>query len=234
MRGRRELRPERVPAPRLLPRADDCQEGFTCSADLIIAGAADSDGDGLADPFDNCPAASNIDQAELDGDEVGDACDLMTCGNGVPEFSEGCDDGNAVDGDGCEASCQTTISQIPAFFDASVADGSLVGNGPGKSAKGRLGALRNQIEAAGAAIASGDQRCGPLRSALERTDGTSPPPDFAAGPAAPELVGRLEDLQVGLGCHTPPGRSACGVGYELALLVPALTWLHRRRRRKML
>ncbi len=215
-----------------------CAESGTCQADrmdLVIAGAADSDGDGVADPFDNCLQRPNADQADLDEDGAGDACDLMTCGNGVREFSEACDDGNAVDGDGCEASCQTTISQILAFFDASVADGSLVGNGPGKSAKGRLGALRNKIEAAGAAIASGAPGCGPLRSALERTDGDSPPPDFAAGPAAPELAQRLEDLWVGLGCNAPNVASAGlrgGLGYELALLLPPFLWLRRCRRRR--
>ncbi len=43
----------------------------------------------------------------------------------------------------------TTIADILDFFDASVADGTLVGNGPGKSANGRKNALRNMIEAAG-------------------------------------------------------------------------------------
>ena len=72
----------------------DCADGFACAPNLVIAGAADSDIDGLADPFDNCPAVPNIDQADLDEDDIGDACDLMTCGNGVREFSEQCDDRN--------------------------------------------------------------------------------------------------------------------------------------------
>ena len=42
---------------------DDCSEGFVREPNLVIAGAADSDGDGLADSFDDCPAVSNIDQA---------------------------------------------------------------------------------------------------------------------------------------------------------------------------
>lgn len=37
--------------------------------------AADQDGDGILDPADNCPAVFNPDQADLDGDGRGDACD---------------------------------------------------------------------------------------------------------------------------------------------------------------
>jgi hypothetical protein len=36
---------------------------------------ADSDGDGIADEADNCPAVDNPDQLDSDGDERGDACD---------------------------------------------------------------------------------------------------------------------------------------------------------------
>lgn len=35
----------------------------------------DADGDGLSDDADNCPLAANTDQADLDGDGAGDACD---------------------------------------------------------------------------------------------------------------------------------------------------------------
>lgn len=35
----------------------------------------DTDGDGVFDPFDNCPTVSNTDQADVDSDRVGDVCD---------------------------------------------------------------------------------------------------------------------------------------------------------------
>ena len=39
------------------------------------AGAADSDGDGIVDPCDNCPSTANADQADSDNDGMGDACE---------------------------------------------------------------------------------------------------------------------------------------------------------------
>jgi cysteine-rich repeat protein len=92
------------------PSGEVCTDESVCQSEkrnLVIAGAPDSDGDGQADPFDNCPQRKNSDQADLDEDGAGDVCDLMTCGNGVREFSEACDDGNDVDADACNNLCQS-------------------------------------------------------------------------------------------------------------------------------
>ena len=87
-------------------QSSDCKLG-TCSSRLITAAAADSDGDGIADPFDNCPTVANPDQADADKDGIGDACDKATCGNHVLEADEECDDGNLANGDGCNDHCRT-------------------------------------------------------------------------------------------------------------------------------
>jgi hypothetical protein len=41
----------------------------------VTAPAPDGDGDGIPDASDNCPSVSNPDQADIDHDGVGDACD---------------------------------------------------------------------------------------------------------------------------------------------------------------
>jgi len=52
----------------------DCGSGILCRRDLLVAAAADRDGDEIPDPFDNCPDVPNVTQADTDGDGVGDAC----------------------------------------------------------------------------------------------------------------------------------------------------------------
>jgi hypothetical protein len=61
------------------------------------------------------------------------------------------------------------MDKILEFFDDSVADGSLTGSGPGKSANGRLNALRNMLEMAAEFIFVGDieDACGQLEACLK-------------------------------------------------------------------
>lgn len=64
----------------------------------------DVDGDQVADPVDNCAQVSNPDQADLDGDGLGDACDPDTDGDGVGNEGDTCDStsaGATVDSSGC-------------------------------------------------------------------------------------------------------------------------------------
>nr|WP_290856299.1 thrombospondin type 3 repeat-containing protein [Flaviramulus sp.] len=54
----------------------------------IIPG--DSDGDGVLDSDDNCPDIANADQADNDGDGLGDVCDDDIDGDGTPNEDDTC------------------------------------------------------------------------------------------------------------------------------------------------
>ena len=94
------------------------------------------------------------------------------------------------------------IQDILDFFDAAEAKGTLVGDGPGRAGPGRLGALRNMIEAAGDLMADGliEEACTQLQDVLDRTDGYPRPPDFVTGEAAEALAILIEELMTALGC----------------------------------
>lgn len=47
--------------------------------------ANDTDGDGVADSIDNCLAVRNADQTDFEGDGVGDACEIDTDNDGMPD-----------------------------------------------------------------------------------------------------------------------------------------------------
>jgi hypothetical protein len=49
---------------------------FVVSGDIVVVnGSGDADGDGAPDQADNCPTVANVDQADVDHDGLGDACD---------------------------------------------------------------------------------------------------------------------------------------------------------------
>lgn len=50
----------------------------------------DTDGDGDYDFNDNCPTVANADQADMDGDDVGDVCDTDIDGDGFNNDEENC------------------------------------------------------------------------------------------------------------------------------------------------
>jgi len=58
---------------------------------MFTIGSVDTDGDGVPDASDNCPAAANPDQTDADADGLGDACDV--CLATIP--------GATVDANGC-------------------------------------------------------------------------------------------------------------------------------------
>jgi len=94
------------------------------------------------------------------------------------------------------------IIDILEFYDNSIADGSLVGSGPGRSAGNRLKALKNMLLSVQDLIDSGDYEgaCEQILDALKKCDGDPIPPDFVTGDAASDLFEQLQNLQVSLAC----------------------------------
>jgi cysteine-rich repeat protein len=52
------------------------------------------------------------DGPDVDEDGICDAGDSQTCGNDIVEIPEECDDGNVLDGDGCDATCQSEAVEL--------------------------------------------------------------------------------------------------------------------------
>jgi len=76
-----------------------------CGDRLLRGDEQCEDDDTVPTSGDGCNAACRIEQG-YDCPTIGAACVLAVCGNGIPQPGEGCDDGNAVAGDGCGPLCQ--------------------------------------------------------------------------------------------------------------------------------
>jgi hypothetical protein len=81
----------------------------------VGGGCNDTDGDGVCDAEDNCPADPNPNQEDTDGDGTGDACDVDGCpdadGDGVCDAEDNCPDvpnpnQEDTDRDGTGDACQ--------------------------------------------------------------------------------------------------------------------------------
>ena len=84
----------------------------------------DTDGDGVPDSIDNCPGVWNPDQADMDGNGIGDACDPDIDGDGILN-----------EADTCPSAKPVKIIGTSTFFDslqsalayASLTSGDIVG-----------------------------------------------------------------------------------------------------------
>ena len=94
----------------------------------------DSDGDGIPDICDNCPAVSNPDQTDTDADGIGDACDA--CPNDPENDADG--DGLCADADPCPFDAENDADEdgicesrdnCPRIFNPDQADSDRDGRG---------------------------------------------------------------------------------------------------------
>lgn len=86
---------------------------------VLLAPHPDTDADTVLDDLDNCPDVHNPDQADRDGDGIGDACDSDRDGDGINNGSDNCPDtANSdqldQDGDGIGDACDNCILQANA------------------------------------------------------------------------------------------------------------------------
>jgi hypothetical protein len=232
----------------------------TCQPDepeLVTAGAPDTDGDGVDDLHDSCARHENTDQADLDGDGTGDVCDLQTCGDGVQTYAEQCDDAGAAGG--CSASC--TLPDVACSngrdddgdgktdYSADKGCASASDTSERTSTRACDDGIDNdgdgRIDYALAAPASSldDPGCGAHTGTLEDpkcqnglNDDGQPGVDFDGG-ASLGLSGAADPqcTSSSLNSETPPlpPGPACGLGPELAALLPLLEALRRRRGRAL-
>ena len=93
----------------------------------------DSDSDGVLDGLDNCPTNANPDQADFEGDGIGDACDSDRDGDGLPdayEIANGLDPLNSLDRDADpDGDGFTNIEEFNFGTDPQSADADVDGNG---------------------------------------------------------------------------------------------------------
>lgn len=86
---------------------------MTATRQWQVEAVADSDGDGLGDPCDNCPFAPNAGQFDTDGDGIGDACDLCP----LTPTGEWCDDNDeCTEDDVCTAAVGCTGTAIVRYY----------------------------------------------------------------------------------------------------------------------
>ena len=146
------------------------------------------------------PAAASVDlQLTFTPTVVGAVSATLSVGSNDPD---GAGSTVAIVGEGVPEDDDPVamIADLLAFYDTSLADGTLVPQGNGNSAANRAQALRNMLETASDLIENGESACDQLEAALAKTDGDPKPPDFVAGANAPELAQRIQDLLDSLGC----------------------------------
>jgi hypothetical protein len=93
-------------------------------------------------------------------------------------------------------------TQLLDFYENALQEGSLTGNGRGKSAGGRENAVKNMLQSTIELIADHDSpgACGQLQAIYRKTDGTKGPQDFVGGDAAGQLAEMISTLMDSMNC----------------------------------
>lgn len=128
---------------------DDREVQITVSADaytssmtsLTVLDDDDDDGDAVSNTLDNCPLMANTDQADFEGDGVGDVCDLDDDGDGMPdtyELANGLNPRNSFDRDAdLDRDGFTNLQEFLFGSDPRVADLDTNNNGIPDAVEGR-------------------------------------------------------------------------------------------------
>ena len=188
--------------------ADDCPNEAGPSAHrgcpvVTDPTATDGDGDGHVDAFDNCSAAANPDQADADGDGIGDACDGLHGSGGLPPPPERGLAGCLLTQD--PALCQSALESLAGLQDCSFDDTGI--NCAYETVHDALGG----DTAAGVVLALFEQCAGsPAAPACEaiRSSGGGAVPDRL--PVASEAVARGDLVYAAAPDATPSAKTVDG------------------------
>jgi poly(3-hydroxybutyrate) depolymerase len=195
----------------------------------------DMDGDEINDEDDNCPSVANPDQADANGNCVGDACECSTAAD--------CDDGKFCNGtETCSnGSCAAGMAacQAPQMCDEAAkkcVDGGSGAAAGGPAAAGGAGAAAGRGAAAGQ---GGRPSTSPVAGAVapgaaagsdataSRMDGVTAAAGAAAGGAAADPAAPKPKSS---GCSAVPGTRAPAVGWVMLAAAISVCLVRRRRR----
>jgi poly(3-hydroxybutyrate) depolymerase len=165
----------------------------------------DADGDKIGDADDNCPSVANPDQADSDGNCIGDACECTadsdcddgmfctgseTCkdsacvaGTAACSADQACDEATKQCGAGGAAGAAGAAGQQPSAAGATAAAGgatAAAGSGAAASAAGAGGAVRSDAAQSGGSAGAGTGTS--TGAAMATAGGSSDAPSSATAP----------------------------------------------------